>query len=284
MKRKAFTLIELLVVIAIIGLLLAIIVPSLQSVKELASVANCLVNQKNIALAFRAYAMDNDDNMCSGYVEDDMNVREAPSWIKAPLVRNGSGGWSVASDAQLNTETRKNGLRAGALFPYLETTDVFHCPGDKRIKFGASRYFTDGSGEPISVYQIYNSYGMPDFYRVNGSVNGVDHEKKLFETIMGFMWDPVGFVYFNYPWGEKNTSLANEEGPDDWQIEYLDDLALAMLERHNDFLQGKPITSVRFSVRSGNGPGNSGNQISPESQHLDLTMREQPCRPSRSIP
>jgi len=83
----------------------------------------------------------------------------------------------------------------------------------------------------------------------------IDYEKTLFKTIAGFMWDPVAFVYYNYPWGEKNTSLANEEGPDDWQIEFLDDLALAMLERNNDFLQHKPITSVRFSVRSGNGPG-----------------------------
>ena len=85
----------------------------------------------------------------------------------------------------------------------------------------------------------------------------IDHEKKLFETIKGFMWDPVGFVYFNYPWGEPDTSLANEEGPDTWQIDYLDDLALALLESNNNILQKNPTTSVRFSVRSGNGPGKS---------------------------
>lgn len=169
MRRKAFTLIELLVVIAIIGLLLAILVPSLVAVKEIASVANCLVNQKNIALAYTSYCMDNDDKLCSGYVYDDMNVREVPSWVRAPLVYNPAGGYSLASDAQLNTETRLNGLREGAIFPYLESTDVFHCPGDRRIKIGASRYFTDIPPDPINVYQVYRSYGMPDFYQVNGS-------------------------------------------------------------------------------------------------------------------
>lgn len=175
MRRKGFTLIELLVVIAIIGLLLSILVPSLLSVKEIASVANCLVNQKNIALAFTSYCMDNDDNMCSGYVYDDPTpvVRDAPSWVRQPLVYNAGGGYSQASNAQLNTETRKNGLREGALFPYLESVDVFHCPGDRRLKFGTSLYLIES--EPINVYQIYRSYGMPDFYQVNGNGN----EKKL---------------------------------------------------------------------------------------------------------
>lgn len=179
MTRKAFTLIELLVVIAIIALLLAILVPSLSAIKEYASIANCLTNQKNIATAFIVYCMENDDSMCSGYVYDDLNTREAPSWVRAPLVYNSGGGYSLANDPELNTETRLNGLREGAIYPYLEATDVFHCPGDKRLKFGASRYFTDNPPDPINVYQAYRSYGMPDFYVVNGDENGVPNEKKL---------------------------------------------------------------------------------------------------------
>ncbi len=175
MPKKAFTLIELLVVIAIIALLLAILVPSLSAIKEYASIASCLTNQKNIATAFTVYCLENDDNMCSGYVYDDLTTREAPSWVKAPLVYNAGGGYSLAGDPQLNTETRLNGLREGAIFPYLEATDVFHCPGDRRLKTGASRYGTDNPPDPINVYQIYRSYGMPDFYVVNGGSN----EKKF---------------------------------------------------------------------------------------------------------
>ena len=63
-RLRAFTLIELLVVIAIIGILLAILIPSLKAIKEIASVANCLANDKGLAQGFIMYAQENDDNFC----------------------------------------------------------------------------------------------------------------------------------------------------------------------------------------------------------------------------
>ena len=49
--KRAFTLIELLVVIAIIGILVALIVPALGTVKEKANRGKCQSNLKQIALA-----------------------------------------------------------------------------------------------------------------------------------------------------------------------------------------------------------------------------------------
>jgi len=57
---KGFTLIELLVVIAIIALLLAILMPALQRVKDQAKATRCLANLKQIGLAMHAYAPDYD--------------------------------------------------------------------------------------------------------------------------------------------------------------------------------------------------------------------------------
>ncbi|MCH7840619.1 MAG: prepilin-type N-terminal cleavage/methylation domain-containing protein, partial [Planctomycetes bacterium] len=54
----AFTLIELLVVVAIIGLLIALLLPSLASARRQAKQYACLAHIKNIASTSRVYAAE----------------------------------------------------------------------------------------------------------------------------------------------------------------------------------------------------------------------------------
>lgn len=65
--------------------------------------------------------------------------------------------------------------------------------------------------------------------------------------------DPYRFVLGAYPWGEPNTPLADEPGPDDNQRQWLIDLGDAIKQRKFD--GAHPVMPIRFAESSGHDTG-----------------------------
>jgi prepilin-type N-terminal cleavage/methylation domain-containing protein/prepilin-type processing-associated H-X9-DG protein len=102
-RRQAFTLVELLVVIAIIGVLIALLLPAVQKVREASRRIQCQNNLKQIALAYHNY--------------EGTYLAFPPAYISDPTK---PAGWGTY------------------LLPYLELDNLY-----KQYTFGAPFYYTN---------------------------------------------------------------------------------------------------------------------------------------------
>jgi prepilin-type N-terminal cleavage/methylation domain-containing protein len=146
--KARFTLLELLIVIAIIGILLTILLPSLINAKSHAKFAVCKSNQKQIGVAFVAYASSNNQYLPNGTLNGGMAKQSS---------------WEIRLGAYLGVDYSASFLASNGEVAPIDNP-VLLCPGDESDlpSTGFARsYQVNGYGLWYNKNSEYGAFGSP---------------------------------------------------------------------------------------------------------------------------
>ncbi len=192
-KIRAFTLIELLVVIAIIAILIGLLLPAVQKVREAAARMSCSNNLKQLGLAVANYAGTYDSQL-PALTSDGQNAGGT------------AAKWGIYKGCQLIT-----------LLPFIEQQNLYNSA------VANVNDTWDGNGNPTTRLQTVKTYICPsDFTNTNGwsqaQVNawkGASYgpNQRLFGSIHvgNTNADVPQFNIGNIPDGTSNTVAFGEE-------------------------------------------------------------------------
>ena len=207
LKRKGFTLVELLVVIAIIGILISMLLPAVQLVREAARRSSCLNNLRQQALAFHNYESSFRAFPMSRPLD---NNGQRMSWCIVVLDYIEQGNLSDLYDKNMRWNTGTNAIAGQTAVP------VFVCPtsppGTNRFPAWGTASDIDGLVMGPSDYLVMHRVRRR-FYNANGIPNpqDIDHDGALSRIEK----TPIGSIYD----GTSNTVLVMEDaGRPNWYL------------------------------------------------------------------
>jgi prepilin-type N-terminal cleavage/methylation domain-containing protein/prepilin-type processing-associated H-X9-DG protein len=203
-KQKGFTLIELLVVIAIISILMAIMLPALQRVKEQAKEMGCRANLREFGIAHAMYIDDFDGRYPS---QRDIIVRtdQPPGY---------TSGWCRWHDARYPLGSKYS---KGPFWTYMANKKAYLCPTFKVLakSMGENHPLHDSTIPvvPQYSYSMNGFLGLDEVYGYRGALRFTDitrNKAEVFFLSEENMWLRPGCEYV------LNDTALFGSGSRDW--------------------------------------------------------------------
>jgi prepilin-type N-terminal cleavage/methylation domain-containing protein len=260
LRRKGFTLIELLVVIAIIAVLVGLLLPAVQKVREAANRMSCQNNLKQLGIAAHAY--------------HDVNGKFPPAIIMPYAIHDDPNSNSNGQEITLDITQPWGPNWAVLLLPYIEQTNLYNqanvaaypgpaikswMPGVIPSSLPFDRTWRGVRGVVIKTYQCPSDAYNQNFY---DDESGVDCPAE-FGWARGNYACNAGFTDFDHTVGGFNAE-RNEPfgGPGDPTSDGIPAhmtkpyskgpvMAINFGSRFADFLDGTSNTVLFNEVRAG---------------------------------
>jgi prepilin-type N-terminal cleavage/methylation domain-containing protein/prepilin-type processing-associated H-X9-DG protein len=270
--RPGFTLIELLVVIAIIAVLIGLLLPAVQKVREAAARMKCANNLKQIGIGFHNYALTNE-----GFPPGYNGVGMKPGWGWAAFLLPYVEQQALANQLGLPQSVFGNG--ADPAPPTALTgmaLSVYTCPSAtdppqnfQKRNYGKSNYRgICGPGAPAAWYQDFDYGGVlfqNSHVRFSDITDGTattvavgecfaDANRGYVGAIWAGMDDDIGTVYISdVYWGiDTGAFVLNGTGPQAKASCHTGGVQFVFCDGHVQFLRTSidPAVAVALAGRN----------------------------------